>query len=56
MERLHAILEKFAASGWELIDEPSRKYLAGAGNTVELLGAICQANEECGGDGCELDP
>ena len=56
MERLHAILEKFAASGWDLIDGPSRKYLAGEENTVELLNAICQANVECGDDGCEFDP
>ena len=56
MERLHTILEAFAASGWDLIAEPSRKYLSGEGNTVALLNAICQANEECGSDGCALDP
>lgn len=55
MERLRIILEKFAASEWNLIGEPSRKYLAGAGNTVELLDAICQANAECGNDGCDFD-
>lgn len=29
MEELHMILERFAASGWELIADPARKWLDG---------------------------
>lgn len=56
MDRLRTILEKFSASGWDLIDEPSRKYLSGENNTLELLNALCRANEKCGDCGCAFDP
>lgn len=55
MNTLRAILEQFASSKWELISEPSRKWLAGENNTVALLNAICQASAECGSCGCSLD-
>lgn len=53
------IAEKFAESGWDVIDAPSRKWLATNGSadaTAELLKAVEQADKECGGCGCELDP
>ena len=40
MEELKTIMEKFAASGWDLISVP----------------AIKQADKECGSCGCNLDP
>jgi len=43
------IVEKFADSGWDLIDAPSKKWLASQGSadrTVELLKAVEQAEKE----------
>lgn len=56
MEELKGIMEKFAASGWELIAVPAQQWLEGKANRDSLLGAIRQAEQECGGCGCELDP
>jgi len=56
MEALHGILERFAASGWELIADPARKWLDGKGDRAVLRAAIQQAERECGSCGCELDP
>ena len=53
------IIEKFAKSGWDLIDAPSKKWLAanGSANTVaELLIAVEKADKDCGNCGCEFDP
>lgn len=53
------IIEAFARSGWDLIDAPSKKWLAengSAGTTEELLKAVKQADRECGSCGCEFDP
>jgi hypothetical protein len=53
------IVEKFAESGWDLIDAPSKKWLAADGSanmTVELLKAVEQADKDCGSCGCEYDP
>ncbi len=53
------IIEKFAESGWELIDAPSKNWLASNGSpdeTVKLLVAVEQADKECGSCGCEFDP
>lgn len=53
------IIEKFAESGWDLIDTPSKKWIAANGSvsaTLELLKAVEQANTECGSCGCEFDP
>ncbi len=55
-EELKGILEKFAASGWELIAEPAQAWLEGRGDRESLLASIEQANRECGSCGCELDP
>ena len=55
MEELNEILQKFAASGWELIAVPSRAWLDGQGDRDKLAAAIRQAAAECGSCGCELD-
>ncbi len=58
-EELVKIVEKFAASGWDLIDAPSKKWLADNESkdvTAELLKAVEQADRECGSCGCEFDP
>ena len=56
---LTTIIEKFAESGWDLIDAPSKSWLAANGSAdtaIELLKAIQQADKECGSCGCEFDP
>ena len=53
---LNDILKKFAASGWDLIAAPSKKWLAGEENRDELLTAIRQASAECSINGCEYEP
>lgn len=53
------IVEKFAESGWDLIEEPSKKWLAANGSpnmTMELQKAVEQADKDCGSCGCEFDP
>jgi len=54
-DEVKMILEKFAASGWDLIADPSKKYLDGVGSREELIKAILQADKECGSCGCEYD-
>jgi len=52
------IVEKFAESGWDLIDGPSKNWLAANGSAdaaAELLTAVEQADEDCGSCGCEFD-
>lgn len=56
MEELKNIMEKFAASGWELISIPAQKWLEGNADTESLVSAIKQADKECGSCGCDLDP
>ena len=56
MEELKTIMEKFAASGWELIAAPARGWLEGRTDRDTLVAAIRQADQECGSCGCELDP
>jgi sugar phosphate isomerase/epimerase len=53
------IVEKLAQSGWDLIDVPSKRWLAANGSvdtTAELLKAVEQAGKDCGSCGCEFDP
>ncbi len=53
------IIEKFSESGWDLIDMPSKKWLADNNSTsatTELIKAVEQADKECGSCGCEFDP
>ncbi len=56
MEELKVILEKFIASGWDLIAVPSKAYLEGTGTKEDLRKAVEQADIECGSCGCEFDP
>ena len=56
MEELKTIMQKFAASGWDLIADPAREWLDGKSNKDILISAIKQADKECGSCGCELDP
>ena len=56
MEELKIIMEKFVASGWDLIANPAQEWLDGKGNTETLIAAIKQADKECGSCGCDLDP
>jgi hypothetical protein len=58
-KELVKIVEKFAESGWNLIVEPSKKWLAVNGSAEmaeELLKSVEQADKECGSCGCEFDP
>ncbi len=56
MEELKFIMEKFAASGWDLIAIPAQQWLDGKVDKEALISAIRQADKECGSCGCELDP
>ena len=55
MEQLKAIMQKFAASGWDLIAVPAQEWLDGNSNKDTLVSAIKQADKECGSCGCGLD-
>lgn len=48
-------MEKFVASGWELISIPAQQWLGGKADKDTLVSAIKQADKECGSCGCELD-
>ncbi len=56
MEDLDVILKRFAASGWDLIAVPARRWLDGQGERAEFIAVIQQAERECGSCGCEVDP
>lgn len=56
MEELRTIMEKFAASGWDLISVPAQQWLDGKADKEGLASAIRQADEKCGSCGCEFDP
>lgn len=56
---LTAIITKFAESGWDLIDAPSKAWLddsSGEAAKLTLIEAVKQADKECGSCGCEFDP
>ena len=55
MEELKSIMEKFVASGWDLISIPAQQWLEGKADKDTLVSAIKQADKECGSCGCELD-
>ncbi|NLA87262.1 MAG: hypothetical protein GX847_08290 [Clostridiales bacterium] len=50
------IMTKFAGSGWDLIDGPSKAWLDGGGDKGKLIAAIEEADKVCGSCGCEFDP
>ena len=56
MEELKSIMQKFVASGWDLIAIPAQQWLDGNSDKESLISAIKQADEECGSCWCELDP
>lgn len=56
MEELRTVMEKFAASGWDLISVPAVRWLSGDYDKAELVSAVQQADKICGSCGCELDP
>ena len=56
MEELKSIMEKFVASGWDLISVPAQQWLDGNADKGILVSAIKQVDEECGSCGCDLDP
>ncbi len=57
MKELKSIMEKFAASGgWDLISIPAGQWLDGKADRDALIAAVKQADKECGGCGCKLDP
>ena len=56
MEELKTIMEKYAASGWDLISVPAQQWLDGKADKDALVSAINQADKECGSCGCNLDP
>lgn len=55
-EELKIIMEKFAASGWDVIDGPAKQWLAGTADRDVLIQAIQEADAVCGSCGCEFDP
>ncbi len=62
-DELTKIISKFAESGWDVIDMPSKVWLdactngeASAAATSELITAVEKADSECGSCGCEFDP
>lgn len=56
MEELKSIMEKFVASGWDLIAVPAQQWLDGKSDRDALVLVIKQADKECGSCGCKLDP
>jgi len=56
MEELKSIMEKFVASGWDLISIPAQQWLDGKFDREAFISAIKQADRECGSCGCEMDP
>ena len=46
MEELKAIMQKFAASGWDLIAVPAQEWLDGKADKDTLVSAIKQADKE----------
>lgn len=58
-EELVMIVTKFADSGWDLIDAPSKAWLSADDKSAvaaDLIKAVEQADQECGSCGCEFDP
>lgn len=56
MEELKSIMEKFVASGWNLISVPAQQWLDGKFDKDTIISAIKKADKECGNCGCDLDP
>lgn len=61
-DELIDIITKFAESGWDVIDAPSKDWLKYMDDSetsktakLELINAIEKADQECGNCGCEYD-
>jgi len=52
LKELLKIVDKFSESKWDVLDQPSKKWLEA---TIELFHAIQNADQVCGECGCELD-
>ena len=52
MEALKSLMEKFVASGWDLIGVPEQQWLHGEADKNVFVSAIKQADKECGNCGC----
>ena len=44
---LDKIITRFGEFGWDLIDVPAKAWLAGSGDTGELIATIKKADREC---------
>ena len=62
-KELVEIVNKFVESGWDVIEKPSKIWLAdnwesdlAKDSTIELIKAVEQADKDCGSCGCEFDP
>ena len=53
MEELESMMEKFVASGWNLIAIPAQQWLDGKTDKNALVSAIKRADKECGNCACE---
>lgn len=57
-EELIAIISKFAESGWDLIDAPSKAWISSQQDRTaidKLTEAINEADKQCGSCGCDFD-
>lgn len=52
------IIEKFAKSEWDVIDQPAKAWLIenNMETTTKLIEAIKEADAQCGNCGCDFDP
>ena len=54
-QELLDILKTFAASGWDELAVPARRFLAGKLTAPALREAVLRAQAVCGNCGCALD-
>lgn len=55
-QEMRTIMEKFAASGWDLIAAPAQKWLDAKFDNAALIAAFEEADRQCGSCGCDFDP
>ena len=55
MNELRTIVQKFAQSGWNLLEGVCTEWLDGKRSDIELYEVIKLAEDECGDCGCEFD-
>ena len=54
-QELLDILKAFAASGWDELAVPARRFLEGEASAAALREAVLRAQAVCGTCGCALD-